>query len=77
MKELPVRVCKECKEEFRQARRDQIFCQGRCRQKWHRRVELRGGAAVEMLIVWRKSRGKKGALSDITHMVDQWIKEDK
>ena len=57
---------------------DQIFCQSSCRQKWHRRVELRGGAAVEKLIEWRVSRGsKKGALTEITAMVDGWIKEDK
>lgn len=78
MKELPVKVCKECREEFRQGRSDQIFCWRGCRQKWHRRAELRGGAAVELLIAWRVSRGsKKGALGEIAAMVDGWIKEDK
>jgi len=78
MKELPIKVCKECKVEFRQGRSDQIFCEGSCRQKYHRRIELRGGAVVEKLIAWRQSRGsKKGALGEIAHMVDQWIKEDK
>ena len=79
MKELPVRTCKEptCRDEFRAKRNDQIFCQSGCRQKWHRRVEVRGGQAVEMLIDWRKTRGaKKGALGEIAHMVDGWIKED-
>jgi hypothetical protein len=71
-------TCKECKDEFRQSRKDQIFCCSQCRQKWWRRVELRGGQAVEKLIAWRVSRGsKKGALGEIAAMVDGWIKEDR
>lgn len=78
MKELPIKTCKECGCEFRQGRRDQIFCTSSCRQKWHRRIELRGGAAVEKLIDWRKTRGsKKGALGEIAAMVDAWIMEDR
>jgi len=77
MKELPVRNCRMCGDDFRQKRIDQTFCQPSCRQKYHRRIELRGGKAVELLIKWRKTRGKKGLLSDIAAMVDEWIKEDK
>lgn len=78
MKELPVKVCKECGDAFRQKRTDQIFCQSACRKMWHRRTELRGGAAVEKLIEWRITRGsKKGILGEIAAMVDGWIKEDR
>jgi len=77
MKDLPIKQCKECHEDFRQKRNDQKFCDAWCRQKWHRRVELRGGKAVELLISWRVSRGKKGILGEIAAMVDEWIKEDR
>ena len=78
MIELPIGTCKECGTEFRQKRGDQKFCSPRHRQKWHRRAQVRGGAAVEKLIAWRVTRGgAKGALGDIAHMVDQWIRDDK
>lgn len=77
MKDLPITPCKECAEDFRQKRNDQKFCGAECRQKWHRRVELRGGKAVELLIAWRVSRGKKGILGKIAAMVDTWVKEDR
>ncbi len=78
MIELPIGKCKECGEKFRQKRNDQRFCTAEHRQKWHRRSQVRGGAAIEKLIAWRVSRGaKKGALGEIAHMVDQWITEDR
>lgn len=78
MIELPIRTCKECGEKFRAKREDQVFCRPQHRQKWHRRQQVRGGRAVELLIAWRKSRGgKKGALGEIARMVDEWIKEDR
>ncbi len=77
MKELPIRSCKECGEDFRQKRADQVFCSMACRHKYHRRAQVRGGRAVELLLQWRKTRGKKGLLTDLAAMVDGWIKEDR
>jgi hypothetical protein len=79
MKDLPIKVCRLCSGDFRQKRHDQVFCGRRCRQTFHRRNEVRGATAVQLLIEWRKSRGasKKASLSDIAHMVDGWIAEDR
>lgn len=76
--ELPVCVCRECGNGFRQKRRDQVFCRPACNRKFYRRREIRGATAVEQLIAWRKTRGaKKGALTEIAAMVDEWIREDR
>ncbi len=78
MIELPVGKCKECGVDFRMKREDQKFCDPAHRQKWHRRAQARGGAAIEKLIAWRVTRrSKKGALGEISRMVDQWITEDR
>lgn len=76
--ELPVRKCRFCGDEFRAKRIDQVFCTGKHRQAFHRRAELRGAKAVEMLIAWRVTRGsKKGILGEIANIVDEWVKEDR
>lgn len=77
--EMPVRKCKlgSCREEFRAKRHDQVFCSGRCRQTYHRRIERRGARAYELLLEWRRTRGKKGILTKIAAEVDGWLKEDK
>jgi len=76
--ELPVRKCRLCGDEFRAARHDQVFCSKEHRQKFHRRAELRGAKAVELLIAWRVTRGgKKGILGEIAAVVDGWVKEDR
>lgn len=78
MIELPIGVCAQCGIEFRQKREDQRFCCKPHRQKWHRKQQVRGGPAAELLIVWRKSRGRKnGVLAEIARMVDKWIMEDR
>lgn len=76
--DLPIKRCKNCGEEFRRKRLDQVFCQAECRQAYHRRNEVRGGRAVELLIEWRTTRGgKKGILGEIARIVDGWIRQDK
>jgi len=76
--ELPVRKCRFCGDEFRAKRHDQVFCGKAHRQAFHRRAELRGATAVELLIAWRVTRGgKKGILGEIAAVVDGWIKEDR
>lgn len=77
--ERPVRGCKECGDDFRVGRSDQVFCENLCRDRWHHRARSRGGQAYETLVGWRKSRGKGGrhTLSDLAHMVDGWIAEDQ
>lgn len=78
MIELPIGKCAQCKIQFRQKREDQRFCSKPHRQAWHRKQQARGGPAVELLIAWRASRGKKaGVLAEIARMVDKWIKEDR
>ncbi len=78
MIELPIRTCKFDGVEFRAKRHDQSFCREKCRKMYHRRKEIRGARAVELLIAWRVTRGaKKGILGEIAAEVDTWIKEDK
>lgn len=78
MIELPVRKCRLCGGDFRQKRADQVFCKPAHRKTFHRRAELRGAKAVELLIAWRMTRGgKKGILGEIAAVVDGWIKEDR
>jgi len=76
--DLPIRKCRFCGDEFRVKRQDQVFCSRQHRQAFHRRAEIRGAQATELLIAWRVTRGgKKGILGEIAAVVDGWIKEDR
>lgn len=76
--ELPVGRCRECATRFRKKRHDQIFCHPNCKKAWWRRAEDRGKQAYPMLMEWRRTRGtKKGVLSDLAHLVDGWVADDK
>lgn len=77
--ERPVRSCKECGDTFRVGRIDQVFCCAGHRDRWHKRARERGAQAYEVLIGWRMSRGKdkKNSISELAHIVDGWIMDDK
>src|SRR5262249_33934051 len=81
-KELPVRRCRECNDPYRVRRSDQVFCGEPCKRKHFRRLETRGARALPLLLRWRDRRKanakeSKAALSELCHMVDGWIREDR
>lgn len=73
---LGVRFCKECGHPFYPARQDQDFCQKRCRQDFHHRRAARGVQALDAVMAWRKTR-KKGGMTDVCHLADAWLAEDR
>ena len=80
--ELPVGSCAECTATFRKVRENQRFCpRAKCRQKWYRRHEVRGGELYRKLYRMRQDRHLPAAdqgvrLGDVTRMIDQYIRED-
>ena len=77
--ERPIRPCKECGDQFRVGRSDQVFCEAKCRDRWWHRARTRGGEAYEALVGWRVSRGtdKRHSISELARIVDIWIDQDK
>ncbi len=65
-------------------RPEQRFCPGgKCRRKYQHRALGRAVATYEVLMKWRRTRGRKtviggrGRLGDMSVMVDRWIREDR
>lgn len=74
------RRCKWCEVSFQPVRLAQDFHSDTCRRKWWSLARGRAGQIYELAYRWRKHRkdGKgKGLLSEIAHIVDQWIIEDR
>lgn len=76
------RHCRECGGSLagKDVRAD--FCSTPCRSKWWRRAQIRGGRVFQLLIDWRHARNKswegpRNQLSEIAHIVDEWITEDR
>ena len=76
----PKSVCRGCPTIYQPWRFDQLFHSEECKRRWWSRARVRGAMAYQLLYEWRKTRGQgsgKGKLSDIAHIVDQWIAEDR
>lgn len=72
------RQCKMCLVRFKPVRVDQCFCGEKCRNSWNYRAASRGRAAYDLLVKWRRTRGKrKGVLSDLAFLVDAWLDDDR
>lgn len=75
-------VCRHCRGPLKPqgptGRYQTDFCSKRCTRAWWSMARRRGGQVYRDLIEWRTTRGKKkGAIANIAHVVDGWIKEDK
>ncbi len=76
----PKSECHGCRTIYQPWRVDQRFHSEECKRRWWSRARDRGAMAYQLLYDWRVTRGQgtgKGKLSDIAHIVDQWIAEDK
>lgn len=79
----PPRRCKyePCGITFQPTRVDKEFCCTRHRWLWWALARNRGAQVYEHLIRLRKLRktpgGTKGILNEISHIVDQWIIDDR
>lgn len=66
---------------FRTKRVDQEFHDRRCAARWWSIARVRGGAVYALLLEWRATRkmkgGRKGYISQLAHIVDQWMIEDR
>lgn len=76
-----VQRCPFCAELFEMRNYEQKFCCDDHKQAWWRRARVRGGQVYDLLVTWRKNRktkgGKRGQISDIAHIVDQWLMDDR
>ena len=75
------RKCKGCDIRFTTKRIDQEFHDPPCQARWWAKARLRGGTVYALLLEWRATRkmkgGRKGFISDLAHIVDQWMIEDR
>lgn len=73
--------CKLCGDRFKRLYYNQEFCVDDHKYSFWKIARVRGGTVYPLLLEWRKTRkikgGRKGYLSDIAHIVDQWIIEDR
>lgn len=73
--------CKGCGVRFPLKKADQFFHDTECARAWWQLARRRGGMVYELLCKMRRNRkvkgGTKGILSDISHIVDGWLAEDR
>lgn len=76
-----VQRCRHCNQLFEMTNYAQDFCCDEHKQAWWRRARVRGGQVYELLVTWRKNRkmkgGKRGQINQISHIVDQWLMDDR
>ena len=80
MKQPPKeRPCKMCGTSYPPYRYEQLFCSPTCKKRWWRRAEVRGAAVYDLLVKWRRSRGKDktATLGKICGVVDHWMYDDE
>lgn len=79
----PRRRCPECGAETPLKKRGviKIFCDGKCRARYHARSKARGQPLVPLLLAWRHGRGSSGtpsqAFQQLVTILDTFIAEDR
>ena len=72
----PQRRCRKCRQVFKPARGDQVFCNRQCKRAWHAWREGKGAQAVELLIKWR-GRRLPGGFTALTAFADDLLHEHR
>ena len=79
----PKKLCPECGGEVGPKTKGvaKIFCQAKCRSKFHARSKARGQVLVPLLLAWRVGRGStetsKAAHAEMIQITDRFAQEDR
>lgn len=75
-REYGVRVCLECNAPFWPRRADATYCCNECKTKGYNLEVSRARSVYRILYHWRNG-SLSGAFTEISRMVDGWIREDR
>lgn len=79
----PKKLCPECGSEVGPKTKGvaKIFCQAKCRSKFHARSRARGQVLVPLLLAWRVGRGStetsKAAHAEMIQITDRFAQDDR
>lgn len=79
----PKKLCPECGGAVGPKTKGvaKIFCQAKCRSKFHARSKARGQVLVPLLLAWRVGRGStetsKAANAEMIKITDRFAQEDR
>lgn len=79
----PKKLCPDCGTEVGAKTKGiaKIFCNAKCRSKFHARSKARGQVLVPLLLAWRVGRGStelsKSAHAEMIQIADRFAQEDR